>query len=276
MERKKDPMDQIIREDLQMEAEAIDRDLVEAGVQEMPVDVKERIKGRLYEQIAEYERERVYAQLSPEDREAMEYGRKMLAQKAAYRRKPVRVYVAVALVAVLVFAMGITSIGGTERIAQIIGIKIGNREITRIETDDNHMIINEREEEAYQQLKDVFGVEAVKIFHRPEGMEFVASEIDRDLQTALLIYEYKENNIHYFISSHYTDSSWGRDVEDEVTDQYYIEHDKAKIEVKEYEKPETKTKRYSANYVYNDLEYFLIGVMEQEKFDFLVKNLKFF
>lgn len=285
MNNNKDPMDQIITEDLLREAETIDEEIEAAGVESMPQDLKEKLKQRLHEQIEASEKERVYAQLSDEDKKALELGRRMLKEsedaegdgKVVYRRKKRKVFLAVAAVAVLVLAMGITSIGGAERIAEIFKIEIGDREIVRVETDeDNYIHTNEDEEKAYQEIKVVFGVDPVKLFHLPQEMKFGVAEIDSELQTALLIYRYKENNISYYISSHHTESSWAMDIEDEMTDKYYVESMIGNIEVKEYESEEPQIKSYVAKYTYEGLEYYLMGVMEKEKFNYLVENLIFF
>ena len=276
MENRKDSMEQIIVEDLLNEAEAIDREIEEADI-EIPVGLKDQMKEKLHAQIDEYEKESIYAQLSEEDREALKLGREMIQDKKVYRKKSKKMYVAVAAVAVLVLAMGVTSIGGAERIAEMMQIVIGNREIVRVDTEeDNYVVQDEQEEVAYQKLKDVFGVDPVKIFHRPGDMKFVEAEIDEELQTAFLKYEYEGNIISYFISSHHTISSWGFDVEDQVIDQYIYEHKKCKIQIREYEISETKKRYYSASYEYKDLEYRLLGIMGKEDFQFLIENLKFF
>lgn len=276
MENKKDLMEQIITEDLLNEADAIDREIESMEI-EVPKGLKEEMKKGLHAQIDEYEKENVYAKLSEEDRKALELGRELIQDKKVYRKKSKKMYVALIAVAVLVLAMGVTSIGGAERIAEMIGIPIGDREIVRIEADENNYIeTNEDEENAYQELKDVFGIEVVKIVHWPGEVFFLSAEIDEDLQMALFKYEYKEKNISYYINAFYKDSSWGSDVEDTITDQYSIEHENCIVEIKEYEKPESKIKRYSAKYTYKGIEYYLIGVMEKEEFEFIIKNLKFF
>lgn len=276
MENEKDLMGKIITEDLLGEAEAIDKEMEDVDL-EVPEGLKEDMKKRLHARIEEDERVHLYAQLSDEDRKALEMGKEMLKDKTVHRKKSKKGYVAVAAVAVLVLAMGATSIGGAERIAKMMKNMVGDRAVFQVDTsEDNYIVLNNDEEEAYQELKDVFGVDVVKIVHWPGKVLFLSAEIDKDLQTALLKYEYEGNVISYFISSHHTKSSWGLDVEDKITDEYYIEHEKCKIEVKEYEKPESKIKRYSAGYTYEGLEYYLIGVMEKLDFENLIKNLIFF
>ena len=285
MNNNKDPMDQIITEDLLREAEAIDEEIEAAGVESMPSDLKEKLKQRLHEQIEATEKERVYAQLSDEDKKALELGRRMLKEsedaesddKVVYRRKKRKVFLAVAAVAVLVLAMGITSIGGAEKVIEMMKVMIEGREVVRVDTEkDNYVVTEEQEEEAYQEIKDVFGVDAVKPTNWPEGTVFIASEIDEELQTAMLIYECKGENINYFICSNHKNSSWGIDVEDRLVNKYYVESMIGELEIKEYESIESGVRSYATKFSYQELEYFLIGVMEQDEFDVLVKKLKFF
>lgn len=284
-ENKKDPMEQIILEDFQMEAEKIKKEIQEANVEKMPPEVKDRIREELHKKREARDREKLYAQLPEEDRKAMEIGREILKQQGAekheekvvYFKKPKKMYIALAAVLVLVFAMGVTSVGGPKRVVQMIKVMIGDREIVRVETDENNYLdTSEKEDAAYEKIKEVFGVEPVKMVWKPEGTQFVMAEIDEDLQIATLIYNIEGKNIYYYISTHYTDSSWGVDVEDRVLNEYDIQHENIKIKIKEYEKPESKTIRYSANYNYKGLEYCLMGVVEKREFEKLVKNLKFF
>ena len=279
MNNNKDPMDQMIVDDLLKEAASIDEEIEKANVESMPPDLKEKIKEKLHRQIKEQERERIYAQLSEEDRKALELGREMLRkeEKVVRRKRCRKVYVAVAAVAILVLAMGITSVGGAERVIEMVKSAVGEREVIQVETDeDNYIVEVDKEEVAYQKIKDVFGVEAVKLTDWPDGTVFVGAEIDEELQTALLKYEYEGELFVYHISSHYTTSSWGVDTENKITDSYYMELEKAKIEIKEYEKPSSKTKCYSAKYSYCGLDYFLNGSIKKEEFEVLIKNLRFF
>ena len=79
----------------------------------------------------------------------------------------------------------------------------------------------EQEEEAYQEIKDAFGVDPVRIFVRPKELKFVNAEIDKTLQLAEIYYQYEEENLVYFINASYTEASWSMDVEDQVTNTYY-------------------------------------------------------
>lgn len=289
MEKKKDPMEQLLREDILMEAEKIKKEVKEANEEAMPSETKDRIKEELRKKRAEREKEKLYAKLPEEDRRALELGREILKKqeaeklktskdKVVYIRKPKKMYLALAAVVVLVLAMGVTSVGGPKRVVEMMKGFVGEREIVQIDTtEDNYIVGDDREEEAYQNLRDVFGVEPVKIIHQFVGMKFVTSEIDEELQTALLIYDYQGGNISYFISTHHTNSSWGIDTEDKVIDEYYIEHEeKGKMKVIEYESEPSGIKSYSTKYTHEGMEYILEGMINRSDFEELVRSLKFF
>lgn len=288
MEKKKDPMEQLLREDILMEAEKIKKEVKEANEEAMPSETKDRIKEELRKKRAEREKEKLYAKLPEEDRKALELGREILKKqeaeklktsknKVVYIRKPRKMYLALAAVVVLVLAMGVTSVGGPKRVVEMMKMLIGDREIVRVDTDDNYVVENDAEDETYQIIRDVFGVEPVRIFHQLDKMEFITSEIDEELQTAFLIYDYQGRNVNYYISSHHTDSSWGIDAEDKVINEYYVEHvEKGKLKVIECESEPSKIKSYSVKYTHDGLEYYLTGAISRSDFEDLVRSLKFF
>lgn len=289
MEKKKDPMEQLLREDILMEAEKIKKEVKEANEEAMPSETKDRIKEELRKKRAEREKEKLYAKLPEEDRRALELGREILKKqeaekvktsedKVVYIRKPKKMYLALAAVVVLVLAMGVTSVGGPKRVVEMMKGFVGEREIVQIDTtEENYIVGDDREEEAYQKLREVFGVEPVRIFHQLDKMEFVLSEIDEDLQTAFLMYDYQGETINYYISSHHTDSSWGIDTEDKVIKEYHVDHEeKGKLTVIECESEPSKIKSCSVKYTHDGLEYYLTGAINRSDFEDLVRSLKFF
>ena len=285
MNNKKDPMEQIIVDDLLKEAAAIDEEVPESEMDPMPEGLEEKIKQNIYAKMEAMEKERLYAQLSEEDKKALELGRKMLEnpntsgaeEKVVRYRKRMKMYHAVAAVAILVLAMGITSIGGPERVIEMMKSVVGEREVVKVNTsEDNYIVEIDKEEEAYQKIRDAFGIEAVKPTHWPKGTVFVAAEIDEKLQMALLKYECNDKVINYYISSQFMTGSWGIDVENELTDSYIMKVDEISIEVKEYTVPESQEKMFSAKYLYEGLDYFMAGIMERSEFELIIKNLKIF
>lgn len=275
-------LEEIIREELQKEAEDI-RETVESSEGEaLSEDRKEKIRENLQNEIQAYEKEKVYEQLSQEDREALELGRQIQRErqedgKKKGGRRIWKIALNLAAALVLVSVLGITSLGGPERIVEMVRTMVGDREVVKVNSDeDNLKIAEEREEEAYQEIKDTFGVDPVRILAYPEGFEFSRVEIDKEMQMAEIFYQLEGKNIVYFINASYADASWSVDTEDEVLNIYYKERNGQQIEIKEYQVSGMNEEKYSAHFKYHGLEYYLIGTMEKEIFEKIIDNLYFF
>ena len=251
----------------------------------MPEGMKESLRAKIDEQILEIQQEQAVAQLSDEDRKALELGRKIMqeeknadvpAKTVVRRKKGWRLYVGLAAVLVLVMAVGLTSIGGPERIVRFMKQAVGEREVEKINSsEDNLTIVEHDEETAYEEISKAFGKMPVKIINGPSGMKFNKMELDEKSQVAELLYSYNDKTVAYFVNASYRNSSWGIDVEDKVINTYVKTVEKCKIEVKEYEEQKSKEIRCSAKYEYQGLEYFLIGTMDLDEFEIILENLGF-
>ena len=274
-------LEEIIREELHKEAEETRRIVEASETEELSRDRKEAMRQNLKEQIDEYKKEKVYEQLSPEDREALELGRQIRrereeAQEKKGRKRFGKIALNLAAVLALVSVLGITSVGGPARLVEMMKRAVGEREVVQVDSNEENLkIAEEREEEAYQKIKDAFGVDPVKLTLRPQNMEFTEAEIDNTIQIAEMYYQYEGKTVVYFINASYAETSWGIDVEDKVVDSYQLEKKETEIEIKEYQISDTGEKRYSASYKYGGVEYFLIGTMEKEDFDLIIENLYF-
>lgn len=240
------------------------------------------IQAKIREMEREKEKERLYAQLSEEDMKALEIGRKIMEEEAegerkvktARKKKKVRLYVSLAAAVILTMAVGVTSMGGPERIMQMMTRTVGDREITQLDSD-NSLMTKGNEEEAYQKMKEVFGVDPVRVIPVSTHMEFESMEIDGEILTAELIYKYYEERLVYLINASYEKGSLSIDMEDQIVDRYSKEVQGRKIEITEYEVSGGSNPRFLAHYEDKGLEYFLIGAMEEENFEKIVNNLYF-
>ena len=106
-------------------------------------------------------------------------------------------------------------------------------------------------------------------------MGFKTVDIDQQMQTAYLIYDYEGRNVSYGIQGLYSDCAWGSDVEDELVDEYPYELKKTMVIIKEYKVPKSELKKYVARFEYQGVDYQLVGTMEWADFEFLLKNLHF-
>ncbi len=276
----KDDLEQVIKQNLYNEAEAILKEVDASETEEMPTTLKDGIRLRLQERIDAYEEERAYAALSEKDREALKLGRKLqekrLEADTVRRKRKRRLYAASAAAAMLALAAGMTSLGGAERIASIIEQAISGRSVVKVNSDvENKISENEEEQKAYQKIKEIFGIAPVKVIKPKEGMKFKSMELDENLQIAELLYQYNEKNFWFIICAGYYGSSFGIDADDEVLEREELQVDGHVIELTAYRLKETEEIKYSAHFTYRKLEYFLLGSMEKKDFKIILENLFF-
>lgn len=296
MDKKKDTLEQRIAEDFKKLAQAEEEKTRKEAESEkdirMPEGTKEAVRARLDEEIKKIEDAEVYDRLSEEDRRALELGRKVLREEKEKEKekeekafegktrkhhcRPRRVYIAVAAVLVATLAVSVSAMGGPERMVRMVRLAVGDREVEQVDSsDENLVIVEENEEEAYQELKDIFGVEPVRIIDQPTGMQFEYMRIDLENLTTELWYQIGENPVILFINGTYSNSSWGIDVEDETIKEYiHIIHN-CEIGIKEYVRP-SGYRKFSAQFSYKGLEYFLISSISEKEFIQIVNNLYFY
>ena len=291
MSEKKDQLKEILKDQLNKEAKQIEEEVGLNDNEEIPDELKLRMKNALDQKIREREkrsedmkRTDAYAKLSEEDQEALRIGREMMKnqseEKKIYtmrrKKRNIRRVVALAAVLILVMAVGMTSIGGPERMLQFMKSSVGGRQVSKVNSSDKNKVIEEEDEEkAYEKIAEEFGIEPVRIIWRPKGMEFIKMELDTDIQVAELDYIRDREKMEFIISASYGKVSLGADNEDEIIDHYYIKEN-VPIDVTEYKTPETETNRYKAEFKYNKLYYCLTGTMTKEEMENILKNLYFF
>lgn len=299
MNNEKDELKECIAREFEEIAKEEEESLEKDTSLVVPEGTKEAVLARLKEQMREYqreqaenearEREEAINNLSEEDRKALELGRKMLKaevgtadtseKKVHYSRKPLKIYLALAAVIVCVLAMGITSMGGPERVVRMVRQAVGDRDVEQVysnKTDKQNKIIEgEAEEEAYQKIRDTFDTDVVKVFVCLPDMKFDTMNLDESKQVAEMYYSYDGETIGYIINMPYRDSSWGVDFEDSVEKKYSKEIHKCKINITLYEIEDSNVPKCVAKFKYGNIEYMLMGTMSEQNFEKILKNLFF-
>lgn len=292
MSEKKDQLKEILKDQLNKEAKQIEEEVGLNDNEEIPNELKIRMKNALDQKIREREkrsedmkRTDAYAKLSEEDQEALRLGREMLknqsGEKKIYtirrKKRNIRRIVALAAVLILVMAVGMTSIGGPERMLQFMKSSVGGREVSQVDSSDKNKEIKEEDEEkAYELIAKEFGIQPVKLMWRPQEMKFKKMIMDTDIQVAELNYIYNGKKIAFVISASYGEVSWGYDNEDTVIDSYiYDKIPNVNMKIKEYETPREGANGFVAEFSYNKLYYCLSGSMTKEEIEKIIENLYF-
>lgn len=265
----------------------------------VPEGTKEAVLARVREQIRAYEmeqtrketeeREEAINHLSEEDREALELGRKMLKagigqkdpeepseKKVRRKKKPLKMYLALAAVIVCVLAMGITSMEGPERIVRMMTQDVGDREVEyTVKGEKVKTIENEDEEKAYQKIRDTFNTDIVKVILCLSDMTFDSMNLEKDKQVAEMYYNYEGKTIAYIINAPYRENSLGIDFEDSVEKEYTKKINGCEIKITIYKIDGEKIPGCVAKFKYNNIEYLLSGTMKQQDFEKIINNLIF-
>lgn len=200
-------------------------------------------------------------------------------KKVKKRKRHWKVYGIVAIVAVLAMMWSMVSIGGTPFFGRVLNDIIGDREMVKVNTEredgDKNKVDEYDEFQVYEEIKEKLGVDVVRLKRTAEDMLLVQSDIDESLKRVCLIYENEDGIIQYQMEVQVENKSYGYDIEDEKIKEFQIEVGGHTIDVSQYQLP-NGGKENVAKFVYKDVFYTLNGIMDEEKFKDLLKNLYFF
>lgn len=277
-----------MEEQMQKEAEQIEEEL-KKNPEIARLSPGDGAKERLYEKIEEYERQQAVRRLSPEDQEALRLGRQIQKEKAREEESKAasrpgsgskrffKRLAGVAAVVVIVAAVGITGVGGPDRVMEVAQQLFGGREVTRVQSDDKEILeYGEDEEEiAFQEIKDKLGIDPVRLIKRLPYMEFMDMQLDSDLRVADVFYNNEGEIVSYIIDCSQEDAAWGADIEDTLIQEYSYPLNSVQVLIQEYMIEETGDKKYSAQFEYQEVHYQLTGIMTREQMEEILNNLYF-
>ncbi len=247
-----------LKEEIDREARQIDKEVRERNDLD-DITVSEKMETSLFNRIQDYEYDR--------------------RSKTVHRKKKKRYAVlAIAAVLVLVFGSVMTSVGSKsywkvlwERIA-------GDEDLSYIDVEQMESQATEDLDEIhiYKEIWNELGIIAVGWGYFPDNTFLKEYEIDKGQSKAILLYDYDGQVIRYTMYMNDEDSSLGQIKTDELIDEYPVETvDGRELYIKEYEIPETKNRRYMTSFEYKDAQYQIMGDIQKDEFEKIVKNLIF-
>ncbi len=287
MDKNREEVTGLSEEELQKEADTV-REMLEQSPDLQEIEVPEELERKLAERIRKYEEEKAIDALSEKDKEALRLGRELQEKESSEKRdskknkkavrwpKSWKVQFAAAIGCVLIIGSGIISVGGKNIIVNVFDRKFGGGEKTYVNTEEIEYEGEMTEEEAYAKVEETFGTKVVQIVDKPLNTQFLEVQIDRELQEAIFYYEVNDNILAYRIEFPYSESSKGSEIQDELLQEYMIELPKVVVKVSEYGIKNIEIKEFEAEFSYKNSKYFLVGLMEQDEFEKIVKNLNFF
>lgn len=245
--------EEIDKEAIQIEKKVRDRKDLD------DITVSEKMETSLFNKIQDYEYDR--------------------RSKTVHRKKKKR-YVVLALAAVLVLVFGsvMTSVGSKsywkvlwERIA-------GDEDLSYIDVEQ--MVSQNTDDldevQIYKEIWRELGISTVRWGYFPEDTYLKDYEIDKDQTKATFIYECNGKIIRYVMYMNDEDSSLGQIKIDRLISEYKMETGGGiSVSVKEYDIEDMEENRYVAEFEYDDAQYQIMGIVDEEEFIKIIENLIF-
>lgn len=239
------------------------------------VTVPEVIWENLIREIRAYENAKAILEkemFSEENQELIRLGK--IYKKRRKRNK----YFVLAAVLILAMSIGITSLGGPEKIFKMFTTNILGRGQVQVDSEEKVDPVEElNEEQAYEEIEEKFGFHPVRLDYLPSEVGFLETELDEKIPRAYMFFGKGEDvKISYIIRPNYKESSWGNDTEDELLEEYEVELEDTIVQVKKY-LIEDESVRWLMRFEYKGASYFMyILNADKEEIKEIIENLYFF
>ncbi|MBQ4559621.1 MAG: DUF4367 domain-containing protein [Tyzzerella sp.] len=261
---------EIIAEEMEREAEAI---MAEVNADPALKDVKapEGMYEEFMQMIREYEKQKLYDQLSEEDREYLRIG------KAYVKRRRLNRYIILVAAVVFVLAFGTVSFGENKSLFGWLSTLISEGDRTTVDSEDVEPLLYVNEHEVYEKIEEVYDFIPVRLGYLPENTEFYEAMFDENLQYINMVYEMNdETSLSYIIRPNYREASFGTVIDDERIQEYQMEVNDVDVEITEYIIMETGTKKWTVQFTYEDVVYMIrLSKVQKEEVEKVVMNLDF-
>lgn len=296
MKNEHEEMEKLLRGELDKEAQAI---LEEIEADESLKDLKlpDENEEVLMQKIQKLEEKKAACEEMPEkDREAFRLGREMQAlqengktvsdenevdthKTIPFKKRRKKTYLLVAIVAVLAFAMSMTSIGEVPLVTEIKNQILGTSRMVKMNSEregDEAVVEGQHTEfEVYEEIEKVFGMNVVGLEYLPEGVTFLDYELDSTLKRAYLFYQCQNSILEYRISFSPTEQAIGYQVEDQLLNEQTLNVNGTPITLKSYETSGSSEILHVANFEYQSIYYTITGNLSDAEMKEIIKNLYF-
>ena len=180
-----------------------------------------------------------------------------------------KVLATVALVAVIAGMLGGTAVG---KRSYFFRIKDTDRSIMILDNAKNKQDLSEIEE-VYKEIENQIQIPAIKLGYYPSGMLLDRYNISKD--EAEIQFTYKNNYIGIIQAKKKKNYSTNLDSDREKKGFIFNEWIQANIEYREKDISD-KEQEYEALLTYKDNFYYVFGIMEENEFVKIIKNINFY
>ncbi|HJD43348.1 MAG TPA: DUF4367 domain-containing protein [Candidatus Mediterraneibacter quadrami] len=249
-----------LKEELDREAEKIEEEVGKRRDLD-DLTVSEEAETALFNKIQDYEYDKRF-------------------KKTVHRsRKKRRILLAVAAVLVLICGSVITGTGSKSYLKVLMERITGEDSLTNIDVENMDAQTTDDLDEIYifKEINKETGISPVHFGYIPEEMHLKRYEVNTELGSAELLYDYKGQTIQYSMYMNDADSSHGYTESDKLVNEYKITTEKQiDVVIQEYSVVNQDFHRFTAEFEYHNAQYQLVGLMEKEEFDQIIQKLRFY
>ena len=266
----RDEWKEIIQKEMMKDAERIMEE-VNADPSLKDVKAPEEIREKLFAQIHEYERQRVFEQLSEEDKELIRLG------KVYKKRRKWTKYLILVAAVLAVLGVGTVCIGEGEKVFGFMSRLFSGGDQPVVDSEEVEPIQYLDEDEAYEKIEKEYGFSPIRLEYLPDNTVFGEAVFSTDMQSVNMVYWINnETSIIYIVRPNYRESSYGTIIEDEKKQEYQMIVNNVEVTVTEYNIEISNEKRWSICFDYQDVQYTLrIMNVEQVEVEKIIDNLGF-
>lgn len=231
-----------------------------------------RNEGKWEEEIAEELAPDIRFLLSEKDREALDIGRSI--QKQGRRRTRGKWIGRIAAVVLCAFLVTLSSEANRDYAVGVINKITGSKWGVYVEDVSNDTVKDSEDERgAFKDIEEQLGILVPQMQYRPYGMEFQSYEINTELKSGTVFYQYNDILITIYLYGRMKETVMQQTLEATLVDEIQI--DVLEVPIKLYELEDASGKYYAGEIIYNNCYYLLLGKIAKKEFIKILRNIVF-
>lgn len=185
-----------------------------------------------------------------------------------------RVLLAVAAAAVLAVAMGVGATGAKLFVPKVENSSKDGEFNTTINNGDIEEKKDITEEEAYQEIEDKIGIQALRVSDKPDGMKLEKVYIDENMGEAQMEFGLGKHTIVIYENKQMDNATFDKNIDGKIVDvieTFYLEE---KVEITKIDK-ENNDYSYSVQIEHGNAYYYVNSDLELDEFEKIIMGIIF-
>ena len=194
-------------------------------------------------------------------------------KKTAGYRKTLRYVAGFVVILMGIFGLSMTSQANRTFIVEKVQEIFSDDADVRVKNEEVTVASSAAEKEARDQIEQTLELAVPEFFYIPEGMKFISYEMYPEVGIAEMRYSYGDKVLTLHISSNDEKSVESKNIDGMIVDTVQVEKEQILIEILEMANELNDDKMYHAQWVYKNVYYWLSGVIGQEEFEKILKDM---